>query len=101
MSNNEIRERLIGLGSEQLADALLRLAARSGEADQVVKRMTSIPSENVNAFKSKLAALKRAQRFIDWRGASDFALELDQMLENLEAGCDDPKAGFEQVIAFF
>lgn len=101
MSNNSIRDRLISLGPEQLADALLRLATGNGEVDRVVKRMTALPSETVSAFKSKLIALKKARRFIDWRGASDFAVELDLMLDDLKAGCDDPKIGLEQVIAFF
>ncbi|MEN6356662.1 MAG: DUF6880 family protein [Armatimonadota bacterium] len=101
MKSNNIRELLIGLGPCELADAILRLASRDDEADRVVRRMVSIPSEKVKAFKSKLAALKRTRRFIDWRGASSFAHELDQMLDDLEAGCDDPEVGLEQVIAFF
>lgn len=99
--SDDLRKRLIQLGSERLADALLELAARSDEVDDMVKRMTASPTENTKRFKAKLAALKRARRFIDWRGASGFAHELEDMLADLETGVDDPEAGVEMVAAFF
>jgi len=99
--DDNARRRLIQLGPERLADMLIELAARSDEADDVVKRMTAGPSENVKRYKSKLAGLKRASRFIDWRGASDFARELERMLADLKAGVDDPRVGVEMVAAFF
>jgi len=101
MSNDNLRERLIQLGSERLADALLELAVRSDGADDMVKRMTASPMENAKRFKAKLAGLKRTRRFIDWRGASGFARELEDMLADLEAGVDDPETGVETVAAFF
>lgn len=101
MSKDGIRERLVGLGPERLAEALLELAAHSNEADNVVNRLTATPNENIERFKMKLAGLKRANRFIDWRGAADFARELEQMLADLEAGCDDPEIGTDLMIAFF
>lgn len=99
--DKDARKRLIQLGPERLADMLMELAARSDEADDVVKRMTAGPSENVKRYKSKLAGLKRARRFIDWQGASDFARKLEGMLADLEAGVDDPRVGVEMMAAFF
>ena len=99
--DDNTRKRLIQLGSEQLADMLMELADRSRDADDMIKRMTARPSENIKRFKTKLASIKRARRFIDWRGISDFARELEQMLSDLEAGIDDPKPGIELVTAFF
>jgi len=101
MGDNISRERLIQLGPERLADALLGLAARSDEADDMVKRMTANSAENTKRFKAKLAGLKRARRFIDWRGASGFARELEDMLADLEAGVDDPETGVKIVATFF
>ncbi len=101
MSDDNPRERLIQVGSERLADALLELAARSDEADDMVKRVTASPTENTRRFKAKLAGLKRARRFIDWRGASGFARELEDMLADLESGVDDPETGVGMVAAFF
>lgn len=98
---NNARERLIQLGPGRLADILIELAAHSDEVDDMVKRVTAGQSENIKRFKSKLAGLKRSRRFIDWRGASDFARELERMLADLEAGVDDPKNGVDMVAAFF
>ena len=95
------RKRLIQLGSERLADMLIELAARSRDADDMIKRMTASPSDNIKRFKTKLASIKRARRFIDWRGISDFARELEQMLSDLEAGVNDPKTGVYLVAAFY
>ncbi|NLN77132.1 MAG: hypothetical protein GX139_12610 [Armatimonadetes bacterium] len=99
--DDNARKCLIQLGPERLADMLIELAAWSDEADDMVKRATADPSENIKRFKSRLAGLKRTRRFIDWRGASDFARNLERMLADLEAGVDDPKTGVEMVTAFF
>lgn len=98
---NKARKRLIQLGPERLADMLMELAAWSEEADDMVKRATTDPSENIKRYKSKLAGLKRTRRFIDWRGASDFARNLERMLADLEAGVDNHMTGVDMVAAFF
>jgi hypothetical protein len=95
------RDKLVHLGSEPLADALLELAASNKEAAETVKRMASSSSDDAKRFKAKLAGLKKARRFIDWSGASCFARELEQMLADLGAGIDDPETGVEMVAAFF
>jgi len=100
-TDKSAREKLVDLGAEPLADALLDLAAWNKEAADVVKRMTSSSVDNAKRFKAKLTGLKTARRFIDWRGASGFARELEQMLADLEAGIDDPETGVEMVAAFF
>ncbi|MEN6521628.1 MAG: DUF6880 family protein [Armatimonadota bacterium] len=99
--DDNLRERLIHLRAEKLADILVELRGESDKVGDMIKRTTATPSENKKRFKAKLAGLKRARRFIDWRGASDFADELEQMLADLEAGVDDPKTGVEMVAAFF
>ncbi len=101
MNDGNAHERLVELGAERLADALIELAKLNSEANDIVSRMTASPNDNVERFKSKLAELRSANRCIDWRGASDFADELERMLADLEAGCDDPETGTDLMLAFF
>jgi len=67
------KQKLIDLGSEALADALLNLAVHSDETDDLIEQLIATPEENVHRFKKKLSSLKHSRRFIDWRGASSFA----------------------------
>ena len=95
------KQRLIDLGAEALADALLDLADRYAAVDDLVERMIATPKGSVKQFNSKLAGLKRARRFIDWRESSSFARELQDLLQDLQAGVDDPRLGAELVVAFY
>jgi len=94
------KKKLIDLGAESLADALVELAVWSGAADDLVERMIAAPEENIQRFKKKLSSIKRSQRFIGWRESSDFAAELQTLLEDLRAGVSDPSVGIE-LISFF
>jgi uncharacterized protein DUF6880 len=95
------KEKLIKLGAEALAEALLDLSVHSGKADEMIERLISTPDDNVAKFKKKLAALKRSKRFIGWREVSDFATELELLLQNLKAGVTDPLLGVKLVAKFF
>ena len=95
------RKRLVDYGPEKLADTLLELAAWDKRAESKMQRMTAAPSENVGRFKRKLAALKKRNGFIDWRGSTGFARELEFMLDDLEAGLEDPRTGVELMAKFF
>lgn len=57
--------------------------------------------ENIQRFKTKLAAIKRSQRFIRWGEAAGFARELQDLLQDLKIGVSDPKQGAELVAAFY
>ncbi len=94
-------KKLIDLGAEALADALLDLAVHSEEADDLIERLIATPKENVQRFKKKLSGLKHSRRFIDWRGAASFARELEMLLQDVKAGVDDPPTGVELVAAFY
>lgn len=98
---NDRKQKLMDLGAENLADALLGLAELSGDADDLVERLIATPKENVQRFKKKLAGLKRSGRFIDWRNASGFARELAMLLQDLKAGVTDPETGVELVASFY
>ena len=95
------KQKLIALGADALADALLNLAVHSDEADDLIELLIATPKENVQRFKKKLSGLKRSRRFIDWRGASSFARELEMLLQDLKSGVDDPLTGVEMVAAFY
>lgn len=95
------KQKLIDLGSETLAEALLNLAMRSDEANDLIEQLIATPKENVQRFKKKLSGLKQARRFVDWRGASGFTRELEMLLQDLKSGVDDPLTGVELVAAFY
>ncbi len=95
------KQKLIDLGPDVLADALLNLAVHSDEADDLIEQLIATPKENVQRFKKKLSGLKRSRRFIDWRGAASFARELEMLLQDLKSGVDDPITGVELVAAFY
>ena len=67
----------------------------------LIELLIATPKENVQRFKKKLSGLKRSRRFIDWRGASSFARELEMLLQDLKSGVDDPLTGVELVAAFY
>ncbi len=98
---NERKQKLIDLGSETLAEALLDFAIHSDEADDLIEQLISTSKENVQRFKKKLSGLNHSRRFIDWKGAARFARELEMLLQDLKAGVDDPLTGVELVAAFY
>lgn len=95
------KQKLIDLGAEALAEALLTLAVHSDEADDLIEQSIATPKENVQRFKKKLSDLKHSNRFIDWRGAADFGQELEMLLQDLKSGVNDPFTGVELVTAFY
>lgn len=95
--DNDRKQKMIDLGAEILADALLELALHSDVADDLIERLIATPKENVQRFKNKLADLKRSRRFIDWRESSGFARELEMLLQDVRAGVADPLTGVELI----
>lgn len=95
------KQRLIGLGVEALADALLKCAVHSDEIDDLIEQLIALPKENVRRFKKKLSDLNHSRRFIHWRGAAGFCRELKMLLQDLAAGVDDPLTGLELVATFY
>lgn len=95
------QQKLIALGADALADALLEISVHSEQADDLIERLIATPKENVQRFKKKLSGLKHSRRFIDWRGASGFTRELEMLLQDLKSGVSDPLTGIELVAAFY
>jgi hypothetical protein len=99
--NENRKKRLIDLGAEALADALLELANFHHAADDLVERMIATPTENIYRFKLKLAGIKRSQGFVSWGESAGFARELEILLQDLKAGVNDPQKGAELVVSFY
>jgi len=99
--DSDRKQKLIDLGADALADALLNLAVHSDEADDLIEQLIATPQENVQRFQKKLSGLKHSRRFIDWREASSFARELEMLLQDLKSGFVDPLTGVELVAAFY
>ena len=100
MMNNR-KQKLIGLGSETLAEAFLSLSRFSREADDLIEQLTATPKENEQRFKRKLSSLQHSGRFIDYQESYRFSLELQMLLKDLQAGVDDPLTGMKLVVAFY
>lgn len=99
--NSDRKQRLMALGADRLADALLDLADRDDLVGDLVKRLIATPQENIKRFKAKLAGIKRSRRFIRWGESASFARELGALLADLQAGVTEPRTGVELVAAFY
>lgn len=64
---SDSRQKLLHLGADRLADALLELAVSIDEADDLVERMTQTPQGNIGRYNAKLADIKLNRRFVSWR----------------------------------
>ena len=95
------KQRLIELGAEALATALIELATRDEAADDLLELMIATPMENIKRFKAKLSRIKRSRRFISWGESAGFARGLKTLLQDLKAGMADPCSGAELVAAFY
>ena len=95
------KQKLMDLGADTIADALLDLAVHSKEADELIEQLIATPKENVQRFKKKLSGLKRRKRFIGWRESAGFSRELQMLFQDLKSGVDDPLSGVELVAAFY
>ncbi len=99
--DSDRKQRLVELGAERLADALLDLAVRDDATDDLVERLIATPQENIKRFKAKLVGIKRSRRFIRWGESAAFARELGALLADLQAGVTEPRTGAELVAAFY
>lgn len=99
--NHDRRQKLLNLGADRLADALLELASSIEAADDLVERMTQTPQGNIERYTAKLADIRQSRRFVSWRESSDYARELLAVLDDLRAGDPDPQTGAEMIAAFY
>ena len=100
-SIQEIRELLIRVGAETLADELLRLSSRHDEVAAAVQRLTATGEERLKHYKSGLAGFRRRRRFIPWSESRQFAARLEGLLEELRTSGCDARTGVDLVGRFF
>ncbi len=101
IDRDELRKRLAKLGPERLADALIYLSYKAQGGTDFVEAMLLPPEEAVKRFKSRLTGLKRRRKYIDWRGAAEFALELELLVTSLRESVTNPKIGLDLISQFF
>ncbi|HBG04514.1 MAG TPA: hypothetical protein DDY22_02915 [Geobacter sp.] len=99
--STERKGKLLELGADRLADALLELAGRDEFADDLVERLIATPRDNMGRFRAKLSALQLGRPFVHWRQTAEYARELEYLLEDLRAGVTDPRTGVELVATFY
>ncbi len=97
---SDLRSRLIAAGADKLADALLELAERCGDAADAVDRIGASAEDNLARFRAKLDDLKSSDRSYNWRQSEKLAGRLQAMLQDLEAADPDPRTGVELMIKF-
>jgi hypothetical protein len=95
------KSQLIALGVDTLAEALLELAGRADAANDLIEQLIATPKENIQRYRSKLARIKRRERFISWRESAAYAHELEMLVADLRSGVDDPKTGIELLASFY
>ncbi len=95
------RQRLIDLGPERLADALLALAHGHPRVEAMVTRLTATPSAGLNRVRAKLARLGQGIRFVSRSEAAEYAEDLRDVLADIQAGAADPRTVVELVAEFF
>jgi len=66
IDNDELRKKLGKLGATRLANALAYVSSRTEGGTEYVEALLLTPEEATKRFKSKLAGLKRRQKYIDW-----------------------------------
>ena len=60
----ERKGKLLELGADRLADALLELAGRDEFAGDLVERLIATPQDNIGRFRTKLSALQLGRSFV-------------------------------------
>jgi hypothetical protein len=100
----DTRTKLIAVGAEALADALLQLASTSDRAAAEVDRLLMSPEEATGGFRDRLEEIVQyvnREGFISWRPSGNFADDIFELLLSLETANPDPRTGVELVAAFF
>jgi hypothetical protein len=101
MPDPDLRARLVALGPDALADALLRLADEHEAVHERVQSIVATPSEKLTRVRRALGGLARRRRFVHYREAPEFARQLRSILEELRGSGCDPVTGLDLVGRFF
>ena len=95
-----LKDRLVALGAEKLADLLIDLSAESDFVNHAVDRAVASPSKNKASFLRRLREMPN-RPYIPWKYSAKFGRELSDLLEDLKQGEPSPEEGFDLICAFF
>lgn len=100
--SQSIKQKLVALGADALADLLIEVARDSESAQNKVQRAVSSKTQNVSLFQQKLKSIiNDSRRFIPWKYSASFADELRDLLQDIKEGASDPNQGLSLVVEFF
>lgn len=95
------KTKLINLGAERLAQALLDLTEFYQGMDETIEDLISTPVEYAEKFKGKLEALKESDEYFDWLHIKPFIFYLKNLLADLKVRIKDPLLGLDLVSKFY
>ncbi len=95
------KQKLMALGLETLADLVLDMAKTVDKVDDRVNQLIAPSSINVLRVRNKIAAIHSNTQFIGYTQIFSFAVQLEELLEELKACAPDPCIGLELVAQFF
>lgn len=98
---NDQHRKLLQLEKETLVKALIDLSCRHDDVANIIERLTSKKTSNVERFKEKLSEFQGNNNFVSWNNAHKFTYELVDLLSDIESGANDPKEGIELLKLFF
>lgn len=101
VKTEDIKQRLVDLGAEPLADALIELERHTEIASHIIQNLIASADEKLARFNHTLDRLKRSDTFYDWRETSGFAAELEMLLRDLKTAEPEPLTGLKCVAGFF
>lgn len=99
--SDERKQKLMDLGLEALADLLLDIASKNQNADDRINQLVAPALANIQRFRRRIAAIKNNTQFIGYNQIFSFAIQLDEMLDDLKKSAPDPCIGLDLVAEFF
>ena len=95
------RDALMTLPSAVLVEALLDFSYRHRDVAAWVARVSSNEAENLEAFHEGLRAFREDKAYIVQSETPQYARELADLLETLEAAVTEPREGLECLAEFY
>ncbi|WP_027186143.1 DUF6880 family protein [Desulfovibrio inopinatus] len=98
---SNIHNKLVALGVEALADALMELASRCETGQIFIDRLLLSNDQASNYFSNAIKKLGAENYFISWRESEAFTAELEQLLGDIKSKVGNPQSGIELTCQFF
>ena len=95
------KSRLVKLGADTLAGALVELIQMSPETQDMVERLLASPEERVQRVREALLEIKAMEGQCEGDDVEELADELGFVLDDIETSVDDPEIGVTLMAEFF